>query len=155
MAFPPARLQVRCQKFVRGRDTRGHATRHFQSEVFARAPPARRARTYPGGRPRDLPCAPAPRRVHTPRAAGPRGVPTAPRSPRLAAARRRDTGAARFNQHFSGGRNPSRPALACPVVHFLTPLPGRLCPARPSGCLLRSPSCVPLSPAAPAADLRA
>lgn len=58
----------------------------------------------------------------------------------------RDTGSLRLNQHLSAGRkNPSGPA---PVVHVLSPLPGPLCPARPSSrcCLLRTPSCVPHPP---------
>lgn len=39
-AFPPARLHVRCQEFVRGRDTRVHATHHYRGWIFTRVPPS-------------------------------------------------------------------------------------------------------------------
>lgn len=83
----------------------------------------------------------------------PGGGPRAPRVPRphgqagpgwcQALRSPRDTGSLRLHQHLSAGRkNPSGPA---PVVHVLSPLPGPLCPARPSSrcCPLRTPSCVP------------
>lgn len=100
---------------------------------------ARRARTCPGGRPRDLPCALAPR------TAGPRGVPTAPR---LIRHQETGHGVSEFQPTLSWGGKPLR---ACP--HRAFPAPPSAALSVPPGALAGAayyghrPSCLSAPPA--------
>lgn len=118
------------------------------SRGFLQACGARSAWSYPGHRPRELPCVPTPWHMRAPRTAGLRGVSATPRFPQLAATRRQDAGVSDLQPSLFWGENSSSPA---PVVHLSPPSSPTLRPAGDASG--HRPACL-FTPAAAAADLK-